>query len=191
MDIKELKYEHLEKLFPGTSNMLLETYYPHLHSGMLQYAIFTTQRMAGFLAQLGHESGAFRYVEEIASGAAYEGAVRLGNTQPGDGKRFKGRGLIQVTGRSNYTAISQDLGIDAVNNPEILVQPEYAVLSACWYWNKKSLNKICDYPENWTKLYLGKWLTKFEWLTVNINGGLNGIESRKRYYNSALKILTS
>ncbi len=80
-------------------------------------------RLIHFLAQLAHETGNFRYMEEIASGAAYEGRKDLGNTQAGDGKRFKGRGPIQLTGRANHRKYGQQLGIDFENNPEIVALP--------------------------------------------------------------------
>lgn len=185
----ELTLEHLEKIFPSTSLGLLEKFYPHLHSYMLQYAIITPSRMSAFLAQIGHESGAFRYTEEIATGKAYEGRADLGNINPGDGVKYKGRGLIQITGRKNYEAISNDTGIDFLSNPSLLMQPDYAVMSACWYWDSRKLNAICDYPDNWTKLYLGKWRSKFEWITIKVNGGVNGYADRLKYYNRALKVL--
>jgi len=82
------------------------------------------------------------YNKEIASGAAYEYRKDLGNIYPGDGVKFKGRGLIQITGRSNYTAAAKALGIDCINHPELLEQPEWAVKSACWWWENKGLNEI-------------------------------------------------
>ena len=132
--------------------------------------------MSAFIAQVGHESGQLRHNEEIASGAAYEGRVNLGNTHPGDGRRFKGRGLIQVTGRFNYEAISKDLGIDFLNNPTKLSEPEFATLSAFWYWNRHSLNVYADTND-------------FEHLTKKINGGLNGYKDRLELYNKALEVL--
>ena len=95
-----------------------------------------------FIAQIGHESGQLKYSEEIASGKAYEGRKDLGNTQQGDGVKFKGRGLIQITGRFNYIQLSKDLGEDFIKNPELLSTPKYAVQSACWFWNKNKLNDL-------------------------------------------------
>lgn len=94
-------------------------------------------RLIHFLAQLAHESGNFRYMEEIASGAAYEDRKDLGNTQVGDGKRFKGRGPIQLTGRANYRKYGQQLGIDFENNPEIVALPSIGLLVACKFWADK------------------------------------------------------
>jgi putative chitinase len=93
--------------------------------------------MAHFIAQIGHESASFLFAEEIADGSAYEGRIDLGNTQSGDGKRFKGRGLIQLTGRANYAAYSKDSGVDYVAKPQVVASdPVVAVDVACWFWNK-------------------------------------------------------
>ncbi len=83
-----------------------------------------------------------KYVKELASGSDYEGRKNLGNTQPGDGVRFKGIGLIQITGRANYEKASKALGQDFINHPELLEQPEWAVKSACWWWSNAGLNQV-------------------------------------------------
>ena len=123
-------------------------------------------RLIHFLAQLAHESGNFHYMEEIASGAAYEGRKDLGNTQTGDGKRFKGRGPIQLTGRANYRRYGQQLGIDFENNPEIVAIPSVGLLVACKFWSDNDLNVVADRDDVTT-------------ITRRINGGLNGFEDRK------------
>lgn len=143
---------------------------------MKKYEINTPLRVAAFLAQIGHESGRLYYTEEIASGRAYEGREDLGNTQKGDGMRFKGRGLIQITGRYNYTKLSAHTGIDFVGNPTLLTEPEYAVMSACWFWESNGLNKLADEE-------------KFLAITKKINGGYNGLEDREKYYNRAKRVL--
>ncbi len=144
------------------------------------YQIDTPKRVAAFLAQVGHESGRLKYVKEIwgptPAQARYEGRSDLGNNQPGDGARFRGRGLIQITGRANYKAISNDLGIDFVNCPEALESPYYAVLSAGWYWDTHELSRYADSGD-------------FETLTKRINGGLNGIEERKALLAKAQSVL--
>lgn len=123
-------------------------------------------RLIHFLAQLAHESGNFKYMEEIASGAAYEGRKDLGNVMTGDGKRFKGRGPIQLTGRANYRKYGQELGIDFENNPAIVALPSVGMLVACKYWSENNLNVFADYDDVTT-------------ITRRINGGLNGFEDRK------------
>jgi len=147
---------------------------PFLLDGMESYQITGTLRENHFLAQIAHESGEFRYLKEIASGSAYEGRADLGNTQQGDGIRFKGRGLIQITGRSNYAHLSRDLGVDFLAQPVLLETPEYACLSACWFWNSKNLNA---------------WADKDDFLTITkrINGGTIGIEDRQMYLERAIK----
>ena len=123
-------------------------------------------RLIHFLAQLAHESGNFKYMEEIASGAAYEGRKDLGNTQPGDGKRFKGRGPIQLTGRANYRRYGQQLGIDFENNPAIVAIPSVGLLVACKFWSDNGLNELADKDDVVS-------------ITKRINGGTNGLADRK------------
>ena len=130
------------------------------------YSIKTQLRFCHFLAQLAHESGNFRYMEEIASGAAYEGRKDLGNVNKGDGVRYKGRGPIQLTGRANYRKYGQELGIDFENNPTIVALPSVGMLVACKYWSENNLNVFADYDDVTT-------------ITRRINGGLNGFDDRK------------
>ncbi len=101
-------------------------------------------RLIHFMGQCGHESGSFRYMEEIASGADYEGRADLGNTQPGDGKRYKGRGPIQTTGRANYRTDGATLGIDLERHPEIVAMPSIGLLTSCLYWSRTGLNALAD-----------------------------------------------
>ena len=123
-------------------------------------------RLAHFLAQLIHESGSFRYMEEIASGQAYEGRRDLGNTQPGDGKLFKGRGPIQITGRSNYRRYGARIGIDIERHPEIAALPSIGLHLALEYWKVNGLNTFAD-ADNVLAI------------TKAINGGTNGLDDRK------------
>ncbi len=133
-------------------------------------------RLAHFMAQLVHESGGFRYMEEIASGSAYEGRKDLGNTVPGDGKRFKGRGPIQITGRANYRRYGQRIGIDIENHPEIAAVPSIGLHLALEYWKTNGLNTLAD-ADN----VLG--------ITKLINGGTNGLEDRKQHLVKAKGLL--
>jgi putative chitinase len=145
---------------------------PVLNSILAQYAIDTDIRTAHFLAQICHESAGFRAAEEFASGSAYEGRKDLGNTQPGDGRRYKGRGLIQLTGRANYAEYGETLGLDLLNNPEIACQPITSLRIACEYWKRRGLNKFADQDD-------------IETITRRINGGLNGLNDRKAYLTKA------
>ena len=116
------------------------TFYDPLVQGMTAYGITSPLQMAHFLAQIGLESGNFLYTEELASGSAYEGRKDLGNTHDGDGVRYKGRGLIQLTGRANYTAFSRYTGVDYLGQPELLARnPLVAVDAACWFWKDRGL----------------------------------------------------
>lgn len=123
-------------------------------------------RLAHFLAQVGHESGSFKYMEEIASGSAYEGRADLGNTQKGDGSRYKGRGPIQITGRANYRFFGRQLGIDLERHPEIAAFPSIGLHLACAYWANRDLNTLADRD-------------LLEDITRKINGGTNGLADRK------------
>jgi putative chitinase len=144
---------------------------PPAMPAMLAYSIDTPLRQAHFLAQVGHESGSFRYTEELASGAAYEGRADLGNTEPGDGPRFKGRGLIQLTGRANYTAYGVDKGrnfIDGTNPSLIATDDGLAIDVAGWFWKRKNLNLLADQDD-------------VRAVTLRVNGGLNGLADREDY----------
>lgn len=146
---------------------------------MERYQINTPLRQAHFLAQIGHESGELRFQEEVASGRAYEGRVDLGNTQPGDGARFKGRGLIQLTGRANYKeyAGANQFDKDVVNDPEIVAtDKDLCVDVAGWFWHKREINLLADQD-------------KLEKVTRRINGGLNGLDHRRTLYLRAKSLL--
>lgn len=183
--------EQLKQIVPGISDKNLAIYAPLLDGAFIKYNINTKERVCCFIAQIAHESGSFNYTQEIASGKAYEGRRGLGNVCIGDGIKFKGRGLIQVTGRNNYGHLSDFLFGDLrlMQHPEIIEQPEYALKSACWYWQENNLNDICDKPDDWIKAWRGKPYNKFQWLTIKINGGLNGYSDRLKFYNKAKKIL--
>jgi putative chitinase len=121
-----------------------------LNAAMAKYGITTTQRQAAFLAQVSLESGRLKYVKELANGWDYDKSVnpkkaaRLGNTEVGDGPRYKGGGLLQVTGRANYRAVGKALGIDLENHPELIYTPEVAALAAAWFWQSHGLNELAD-----------------------------------------------
>ncbi|NCE83550.1 glycoside hydrolase family 19 protein [Pseudomonas sp. Q1] len=153
---------------------------PVLNAAMGRYGIVGTARAAAFIAQVGHESGQLRYVREIwgptAQQLGYEGRADLGNTVAGDGSKFRGRGLIQITGRANYAACGEALGLDLINNPQLLELPQHAAMSAAWFWSTRGLNTLADQG-------------KFATITRRINGGLTGQEDRQALYDKALKVL--
>jgi len=171
-----VRLEQLRAIMPNLSDARAREMLPHLNSAMKEAGINTPLRQAAFLAQLAHESGEFRHMEEIASGAAYEGNRDLGNTQPGDGVRFKGRGPIQLTGRSNYRAAGRALGIDLENNPRRAADPDVGFRTAAWFWNSRNLNASAD-------------ARNFDYITYRVNGGYNGKAERDMYYARALRVL--
>lgn len=163
------------KSISGANDAIVNKYLYPINATMKKFDITTPLRKSHFLAQLCHESGSFRYTEELADGSAYEPpsdtAKNLGNTEPGDGPRFKGRGLIQITGRSNYTAfgtyISQNLTTDN-NWLKLKNDPELACLSAGWFWSvciSQNLNTNADKDE-------------FLHIVFRVNGGFNGVGDR-------------
>lgn len=162
-----------------------------LNETMAKYEINTLHRMAMFLAQLVHESGGFRYVKEIwgptAAQKRYEGRKDLGNTHAGDGSRYRGRGCIQITGRNNYKLVSAALGVDFVSAPEKLEEPHWAVMSAGWFWDGRDLNEYADKPASWRSK---RKEDPFTTITRLINGGLNGLDDRRKYYARAIVALT-
>lgn len=160
-----------------------------------QYQIDTPQEYAHFLAQACHETDHFKTLREYASGKAYEGRIDLGNTRPGDGVRFKGRGIFQTTGRANYTQLGLKKGKRDffVNSPQLLEQPEYAVWSACEYWSSRNLNDAANHSDDdlLKKKYRGNVIdvSPVEFISITINGGYNGMDDRKKYYARAKSIL--
>jgi len=159
------------------------------------YEIDSPQEYAHFLAQACHETDHFRTLREYASGAAYEGRADLGNTRPGDGVRFRGRGIFQTTGRANYTQLGLKKGKRDlfINTPELLEQAEYAVWSACEYWLSRNLNDAANHADSelLKKKYRGRIIevSPVEYISITINGGYNGMEERKNFYARARDLL--
>ncbi|MGY3084839.1 glycoside hydrolase family 19 protein [Pseudomonas fragi] len=153
---------------------------PVLNAAMVHYQIVGAKRVAAFIAQIGHESGQLKYVKEIwgptAAQAKYEGRKDLDNTVAGDGSKYRGRGLIQITGRANYMACGEGLGLDLIKQPELLEKPQHACMSAAWFWATKGLSTLADAGQ-------------FDKITQRINGGQNGAADRQALYARALKVL--
>ncbi|WP_332762482.1 glycoside hydrolase family 19 protein [Pseudomonas koreensis] len=157
-----------------------------LNNAMARRLIDTPRRIAAFLAQVGHESGQLRYVRELGNNqylSKYDTgtlALRLGNTPEadGDGQKYLGRGLIQITGRSNYRQCSLGLFGDErlLSLPELLEQPQWAAESAAWFWEQKGLNELADRDQ-------------FNIITRRINGGLNGLQDRLEIWARARAVL--
>jgi len=168
--------QQLKQVYPLALVSRINIFLPFFNKYFDHYQVSTTLRCSAFLAQVGHESGQLRYTEEIATGEAYEGRENIGNIFPGDGKKFKGRGLIQITGRANYTEISSDFDVDFIRHPERLTEPEWAVRSAFWFWDKRKLNILAD-------------SMNIRQITKIVNGGYNGYNERCQLYEIAKKII--
>jgi len=176
--MNQITENQLNLIYPNSTKQNRDKYLPYLNQYMEEYEINNAERIAAFLAQIGHESAQLKYSEEIASGSAYEGRKDLGNVFSGDGKKYKGRGLIQITGRTNYQKLTDALGVDFINYPQLLKEPEYAVLSAFWYWKDRRLNLYSTLKES-----------DFKELTRRINGGYNGYSDRLNLWNRAKQVL--
>lgn len=155
----------LIRAMPEIPRSKASEYAHYLNEAMLEGNITTVPRAQMFLAQLAHESEDLRFMEELGSGQEYEGRHDLGNTHPGDGRRYKGRGPIQLTGRFNYIAAGHALGVDLVDHPERAADPRYAFRIAVWFWTSRNLNAYADRGD-------------FRTITERINGGLNGWSDR-------------
>lgn len=166
----------LKQIYPFSTSQNRFKYLPYFNKYLNEYEITTLIRLWSYFAQIGHESAQLRYSEEIANGNAYEGRKDLGNVFEGDGIKFKGRGLIQITGRDNYQKLSNAFGIDFIQEPELLQNAEWSVKSSLWFWKIKNLNKIADSED-------------FELLTRRINGGVNGIKDRLELYERCKKYI--
>lgn len=174
----ELLYNIIER-----NKSLCEKYAQHLNDAMIAYGITSTNRIAGFIATIAVESGYLRYTTELGSRDyfyKYEPNTKkgkaLGNKEPGDGYKFRGRGLIQVTGRHNYEQVAVRLGIDCLEHPELLSELPYSVTTACWWWQSHGCNELAD-EDNPTAI------------RQRVNGGMNGYQEFMQIYSKAKKIL--
>lgn len=177
-----LTAEQIKEISPSTPLERIKTFLPHLNEYLPKFGIDTPIEVSSFLAQVLHESGGLKWLREIwgptVVQSRYEGRKDLGNVIAGDGEKFKGRGLIQVTGRANYAAISKAIFGDErlLREPEILATPQYGTLSSCIYWKSRNLDAFDD-----------DFSIKEE--TKKVNGGYNGLEDREKYFQRAIKIL--
>lgn len=184
--------DQLKKIFPKIRPEKLEVYINAFNKVFPTYAIDTPRRIAAFLGQVGVESGELKYDKELGSkwnkrdpgnrfesvGTLYEGRKNLGNTEPGDGPRFIGRGILQLTGRANYTSMSKKIGVDLVNNPELACDPEISTKIACEYFKERGLLELAD-----------KW--NLDEITRRVNGNAKlHHDLRVQYSEKALKTLT-
>jgi putative chitinase len=189
-----IKAEHLAAI-AGASTPLMPALAEWINKTCPDYEIDSPQEFCHFLAQACHETDHFRTLCEYASGKAYEGRADLGNTQPGDGMKFKGRGIFQTTGRANYLQLGLKQGRRDmfINSPELLEQPQYAVWSACEYWRTRGLNDAANHADSdiLKKKYKGNIIdvSPVAFISITINGGYNGMNERKHYYSLAKTVL--
>jgi predicted chitinase len=182
-----LTNEQLQSIMPQMAAAKRATLFPFLTAAISEFGIDRPARTAAFLAQLAHESAQFKFMEEIwgptAAQRRYEPqsklASDLGNTDTGDGRRFKGRGPIQITGRANYRRFGDLLGLDLVTTPDQAASPEVAFRIAGLYWTKKGLNELADRVT----------AEAFREITRRINGGFNGLAEREQFYETAKAVL--
>lgn len=161
--------EKLAIVMPLAVPKRIDAFFEPIKVALTKYGMTSPLQIAHFVAQIGHESASLLYTEEIASGDAYEGRRDLGNLHDGDGRRFKGRGLIQLTGRVNYEAYSKHTGIDYVSRPELVASdPLVAVDVSCWFWKSRGVDKLADADD-------------VKAVTKRINGGFNGLDDRIQY----------
>ncbi len=172
----QITSELLKKLCPTSKQLIIDGVSEFFNKYSEQYEVNTRLRIAHFFAQAAHESAHFRTLEEYASGQAYEGRKDLGNTTYGDGTRYKGRGIFQITGKANYKKYGDKLGIDFVSNPYLISQPENSVRTALEYWKDHGLNVLADQD-------------MIKAITRKINGGYNGLDDRLNYLVKIKKLL--
>lgn len=195
--------QQLLQILPNASQVA-GIFVPVLNTAMSRYQIIGAKRVAAFIAQVGHESGhltrlvenlnysadalrntwpsrfdlalarAFARKPEQIANIAY--GNRMGNITLGDGWKYRGRGLIQITGKNNYRACGEALGLDLIAQPELLEKPQHACMSAAWFWATNGLNTLAD-------------AARFDAITQRINGGQNGAADRQALYAQALKVL--
>ncbi len=166
----------LKQIAPNAKQAILDDLEKYFDKYLEKYGVNTHLRICHFLAQAAHESAGFKTLEEYASGAAYEGRKDLGNTKAGDGVKYKGRGIFQLTGKANYAIYGEKLGVDLVSNPKLAATAEISVQVALEYWNSKKLSVLADQGN-------------IDRITKLINGGFNGLEDRKANLKRALSII--
>ncbi|MBF6327399.1 glycoside hydrolase family 19 protein [Nocardia transvalensis] len=174
--------EQLVAIMPELPPDRAQEYLPSLNAAMREGEITTPLRQAAFLAQLAYESCELRYFEELGDDDYFRQYdpgrpnTAAGNTEPGDGPRYHGRGPIQLTGRANYRAAGEALGLDLEGDPALAARPDIGFRIAQWYWTSRTLNALADAGD-------------FAGVTQAVNGGYHGLAAREAYYYRALEVL--
>ncbi|MDM0002818.1 hypothetical protein QTI24_29800 [Variovorax sp. J22P240] len=175
-EFRELRLENLRHIMPSLLQQKAEIYLPYLQVVMHEFGINTPLRQAAFLAIIAYESGELTHLEEVwgpnAFQLKYEMNKSLGNTQPGDGKRFKGRGVVMVTGRGNYARFGKLLDMDFISKPELMSTPEVAILIGADFWEERGLNKFADAGD-------------ISGIQRRVSGGVRGLDQLSKYYRRA------
>jgi putative chitinase len=176
MDITQ---KQLLDAVPGLYKARLDEFVASFNMFHAYFGLNTRDRIIHYLAQVFHESGSLRYVEELASGAQYEGRKDLGNTQKGDGKRFKGRGFIQLTGRKNYQDFYNDgwCSDNIIAYPDLVTRYPLNQMVSLWFWDRNNLNDLADLDNGANGEEIVKRITK------KVNGGYNHLSERVKFYN--------
>ena len=174
-----ISYYHFKECFKYAAKKTIDEFFQPFNNALREYHINSPYRIAAFIAQVAHESGSLRYTEELATGTTYEFRKDLGNIYRGDGKRFKGRGLIQLTGRNNYKWASRRLNLNLVKKPELAANTINSCRIAALYWHSRNLNKYADWNN----------IKGFRIITRRINGGYNGYSDRLSYWKHSKQVL--
>ena len=169
--------KQLASIWGTNENSISDAVINDLNSCLNLFKINTQSRMRHFISQISHESGVWKWMKELASGDAYEGRRDIGNTQPGDGKKYKGAGFIQLTGRANYSSFSKYMNDSKIMNGVDYVSSKYPATSAGFWWHNNNMNALCDKNPS------------VEEVTRKVNGGYRGLEDRKKYYNRCLSVI--
>jgi putative chitinase len=166
----------LRAIMPKLDAGRADTFLKPLGGAMKEFGITTPKRQAAFLAQVAHECGQLRFQEEMMASQSHENRAELGNTSPGDGAKYKGRGPLMLTGRANYKAAGQALKLDLEAKPELVSQPDIGCRVAGWYWKTQGLNELADRGD-------------FRGITQHIHGDLVGLDARMKFYRQAKQVL--
>lgn len=158
-------------------NPIYENELKDLNACLSRYQINTATRMRHFISQIAHESGGLRWMKELDDGSYLEGRDDLGNVNPGDGPKYKGAGVIQLTGRANYQAFSQSIGDPRIMEGCEYVAQTYPFTSAGFWWDNNDMNALCDRGAT------------VEDVTLRVNGGYNGLDDRQYFYDKAEQVI--
>ena len=169
--------KQLSRIWDVSETTISDRIINDLNSCLVRFQINTSVRIRHFISQISHESGGGKWMKELASGDDYEGRIDIGNTQPGDGRKYKGAGFIQLTGRANYSDFSKYMNDPKVMDGVDYVALNYPATSAGYWWYNNRMNALCDRNP------------LIEEVTRKVNGGLRGIEDRKVYYNRCLEVI--